>query len=92
MTLSFSGWLKDQTGDWTLSYYVTAMLFLIPAILMLIEPLIIPAKKRLGRKTVDIAETEPQFTTVDKEAGLRASNHETDSVLADKKAMGDLSR
>ena len=68
------------------------MLFLIPAILMLVESLIIPARKRLGRENVDIAKTEPQIITVSKEAGLLASYHETDSLLADNEQSQGESR
>ena len=64
------------------------MLFLILVVLMLIEPFIIPAKERIKRDEIDIAENEPQTITITvcKEAGtgLSASDQERDSLLAEQ--------
>ena len=78
----FPGWIKDQTGDWEVSFYVTAMMLLIPAIMMLLEPLIIPDQKKLERENPYVAENGPQVMPADKVARLNTIDHETDSLLA----------
>ena len=75
-----SGWIKDQTGDWQLSFYVTAILFLVPAILMLMEPLVISKNKRLGREKVDIGENVNKPITVGKNATKAIQGHGRENV------------
>ena len=81
--LNVSGWIKDQTGDWQLSFYVTAILFLIPAVLMLMEPLVISDNKRLGRENVDIGENVNETITVDKNATKVIQGHGRENVSLD---------
>ena len=49
-----SGMIKDNTGNWTAAFYVTGSLILLSALLVLIEPLLIPSARKA--KTVDVKE------------------------------------
>ena len=46
--------IKDNTGNWTAAFYVTGSLILLSALLVLIEPLLIPSARKA--KTVDVKE------------------------------------
>ena len=43
----FSALLKDKTGNWDASFYLTGVMLLIPALLILIEPLVIRCEKKM---------------------------------------------
>ena len=77
----FSGWIKDQTGDWAVSFYVTAMMLLIPAILMLIEPLIMPDKYKHEQDKTDSTEKGPPDFPTRKLS--KETDHETESLLVE---------
>ena len=51
--MCFSAWLKDSTGDWNASFYFTGVLLLLPAIMMLVEPLIIPKESQKSFKDIE---------------------------------------
>ena len=59
----FSGWIKDVTGDWKISYYTTALMLLIPALLMILEPLVMPDMNNLEQDKTEKAENGPCLPT-----------------------------
>lgn len=57
-------WLKDKTGNWEASFYVTAVLLLLPAVMLLAETGVIPQeyfqrsdKDQPHNRSVEIAST-----------------------------------
>ena len=57
-------WLKDKTGNWEASFYVTAVLLLLPAVMLLAETGVIPQeyfqrsdKDQAHSRSVEIAST-----------------------------------
>ena len=47
IVILFSALLKDKTGNWDASFYLTGVMLLIPALLILIEPLVIRCEKKM---------------------------------------------
>ena len=76
ISLCISAWLKDQTGNWNASFYLTGILLLIPVILMLIEPLIISTEEN-NREQLSKLENHENNTKIPKN-----SEKEEDSLLS----------
>lgn len=72
-----------MTGTWEVSYYVTGMLFLLPAIMMLVEPLIIPDKKIAERVKVKNTDNSSQTMPAGK-----TSREETKCLLMEPRGEG----
>ena len=77
--LCISAWLKDQTGNWNASFYLTGILLLIPVILMLIEPLIISTKENNKEQLSKFENHEKEY---DNTKIPKTSEKEEDSLLS----------
>ena len=79
----FSAWLKDSTGDWNASFYFTGVLLLLPAIMMLVEPLIIPKESQKHLKDIESKSAEAHLADKNKSTdGIRG---EGDVLLNNEK-------
>ena len=74
-----SAWLKDKTGDWTASFYITAALLLLPAILMLTENLLIPRKYLIHSEKAQT--NKPSAEELHPSKVYADTNHTEDSAL-----------
>ena len=72
-----------MTGNWNASFYLTGVLLLLPAILMTIEPLVIPSQRKKN-KTADIEDPSTNGAPVKLQTFASdpgTSEKETDSLL-----------
>ena len=79
ISLCISAWLKDQTGNWNASFYLTGILLLIPVILMLIEPLIISTEENNKQQLSKLENHEKEY---DNTKLPKNSEKEDDSLLS----------
>ena len=78
--LYFAALLKDKTGNWEASFYLTGVLLLLPALLMLLEPLVLRCEKKLERDSLDEVDAVP-LRRETRKPSQRTSQKDSDSLL-----------
>ena len=96
--MCFSAWLKDGTGDWNASFYFTGVLLLLPAIMMLVEPLIIPKESQKYFKDIESKSAETHLAYKNKstddtrgEEGVLINNEKRNKSESGHRQNGDAS-
>ena len=76
--------LKDKTGNWNASFYLTGALLLIPSLMILAEPLVIRCEKKLYPPSDDIDDVDAvPLRRQSSKSTPKPTPNDTDSLLED---------
>ena len=79
----FPALLKDKTGNWEASFYLTGVLLLIPALMFLMEPLVFRCERKLEKRdSLDAIDAVP-LRRETRKPSQRTSQKDSDSLLDD---------